>query len=126
MNTSKIVTLSLGLILTLTNVLAQDDISKKAHKKIQFEYKTIDDKGYLNGEAIIDYEFCIPKNEKKVAGVMSIDSTTAMPRRAKGRIGCSEDEWLCIVNNHSPGWKERLFAIASLPYVKRIVQTHYE
>jgi len=49
-----------------------------------------------------------------------------MPRRAKGRIGCSEDEWLCIVSNHNPGWKERLFAFASLPYVKRIVKTQYE
>lgn len=126
MTTSDIVTLSIGLMLTLTNIQAQEDISKRAHKKIQFEYTVIDDKGYLNGETIIDYEFCIPKDEKKVAGIMAIDSTIAMPRRAKGRIGCSEDEWLCIVSNHSAGWKERLFAIASLPYVKRIIQTHYE
>ena len=126
MKATKILSLPLAFFITLSVSFSQEDISKRALRKIEFEHSTIDDRGYMNGEIMVDYEFCIPKDEKKAAGITAIDPEIIMPRQAKGRIGCSEDQYLCIVSNHTPGWRERLFAIASLPYVKRIIQTEYE
>ena len=126
MNSYKIFTFSLAFFICLSGTLSQEDVTKKALRKIEFEHSTIDERGYLNGEIMLDYEFCIPKDEKKVAGITSIDPEVIIPRQAKGRIGCSEDQYLCINSNHTQDWRERLFAIASLPYVKRIIQTEYE
>jgi len=99
---------------------------KKVLQKIEFDYASISDEGLINSEVSVDYEFCIPKDDAKVAEIKSIEPDVKMPSMAKGRIGCSKEEWLCIVNTSGPEWKEKLYAIASLPYVKKIVQTYYE
>lgn len=121
----KLINLSLAFFFYLTGTICQD-IPKEELAKIEFEYAAIDDRGLLNGEISIDYEFCIPKDDSLAAQVTSIEPEIVIPRLAKGRIGCSKEEWLCIVSTHDPKWKDKLFAFASLPYVKRIVQTHYE
>ena len=94
--------------------------------KIEFDPKTVDERGLLNGTVAIDYEFCIPKDENKVEEIKSIVADVKIPRMAKGRVGCTDDQWLCIVTTNNEKWKEQLMSIAALPYVKRIVQTHYE
>lgn len=93
--------------------------------KIDFDITTIDANG-MQGGTFVDYEFCIPMDEDKVAEVKSIEPEVVMPAKAKGRIRCGEDEFLCIVSTKGEKWKEKLNAIASLPYVKRIIQTYYE
>jgi len=122
----KTITLLLAFFVILSASKCQDNESKKTLNKIEFDYSAVDDKGLMNSEVAIDYEFCIPMDEARIAEVKAIEPDVNMPRMAKGRIGCSEEEWLCIVSTNGPKWKERLYAIASLPYVKRIVQTHYE
>ncbi len=102
------------------------EVSKKTLRKIEFDQSMIDQKGLLIGTVMVDYEFCIPKNETSVAEVKAIEPDVNIPRLAKGRIGCSAEEYVCIVSTKGPEWKERLYAIASLPYVKRIIQTDYE
>lgn len=126
MNSPKLISFLAIFFLVLSGSKCQNDPDKKIISKIEFDHKAIDDKGLINSEVAIDYEFCIPKDDAKVAEVKKIEPGVQMPRMAKGRIGCSDTEWLCIVSTNGPGWKERLYAIASLPYVKRIVQTHYE
>lgn len=95
-------------------------------QKIEFDYTAVDERGLINGQVALDYEFCIPKDEAKVAEIKKIVPDVLIPLRAKGRIRCSENEWLCIVGTNDQQWKEKLLKIASLSYVKRIVQTHYE
>jgi len=99
--------------------------SKKNLAKIDFSHEGINDQGMQN-DVPVDYEFCIPKDEEKVAEVKSIEPGVTIPRMAKGRIGCSEEQYLCIVSSREAGWKKRLYRIASLPYVKKIIQTDYE
>ena len=111
-------------------ILIQESNCNKASaknnlKKIEFDITSIDEKG-LQGGTIVDYEFCIPKEEDKIAAIKSIEPTVIMPNMAKGRIGCGQDEQLCIVSTNSGDWKDKLSTIASLHYVKRIIKTYYE
>ena len=94
--------------------------------KIQFDYSAIDDNGLRNGEVAVDYEFCIPADQDILDQVMKIDQGVRVMKSSKGRIGCTAQQWLCINSTHSPGWKNKLYAIASLSYVERIEETFYE
>ena len=102
------------------------EASKKTLNKIEFDYSGLDDNGMISSEQAVDYEFCIPREEEKLTEIKSIVPEVTIPGMAKGRIGCSKEEYLCIVSTKGPDWKERLYAIASLPYVKKIIQTYYE
>lgn len=94
--------------------------------KIKFDYSAIDDAGLRNGEVAVDYEFCIPADQSILDQVMKIDQGVRVMKSSKGRIGCTDQQWLCINSTHKAGWKENLFAIASLGYVERIEETFYE
>jgi hypothetical protein len=94
--------------------------------KIQFDYSTIDDHGLRNGEVAVDYEFCIPADTAILEQVLKIDQGVRVMKSSKGRIGCTDQQWLCINNTHNPDWKKKLYAIASLSYVERIAETFYE
>ena len=126
MKTFRILCLSFLCLATMSASKCQDNSSKEAMNKIEFDPKTVDERGLLNGTVAIDYEFCIPKDENKVEEIESIVADVKIPRMAKGRVGCTDDQWLCIVTTNNEKWKEQLMSIAALPYVKRIVQTHYE
>ena len=94
--------------------------------KIKFDYAAIDDSGLRNGEVAVDYEFCIPADQQILDQVMKIDQGIRVMKSSRGRIGCTDQQWLCINSTHSPGWKNKLYAIASLSYVERIEETFYE
>ncbi len=94
--------------------------------KIKFDYAAIDDSGLRNGEVAVDYEFCIPADQQILDQVMKIDQGIRVMKSSRGRIGCTDQQWLCINSTHSPGWQKKLFAIASLSYVERIEETFYE
>jgi len=101
-------------------------MQKLMFKKIAFDYSSIDSHGLRNGEAAVDYEFCIPANEAIVQEVMKIDAGIRVMKGSSGRIGCSKSQWLCINTTHSEGWKDKLHKIAYLDYVDRIQETFYE
>jgi len=94
--------------------------------KIKFDYAAIDDSGLRNGEVAVDYEFCIPADQKILDQVMKIDQGVRVMKSSKGRIGCTDQQWLCINSTHNDDWKKHLFAIASLSYVERVEETFYE
>ena len=94
--------------------------------KIKFDYAAIDDSGLRNGEVAVDYEFCIPADQKILDHVMKIDQGIRVMKSSRGRIGCTAQQWLCINSTHSPDWQKKLYAIASLSYVERIEETFYE
>ena len=126
MFTPKAFSVILAFFVILQGSKCQSEESKKILNKIQFDYAAVNDKGMVNNNVAIDYEFCIPMDEDKAEEVRKIEPNVVIPRMAKGRIGCSDNEWLCIVSTNDAKWKEKLYAIASLSYVKRIVQTDYE
>jgi hypothetical protein len=101
--------------------VTQDDINK-----IQFDYSKIDNTGLRHEGVSVDYEFCIPAKKSNGKKILGIEPETQIFSKSKGRSGCSDSEWLCIISNHDNAWKEKLFAIASLPFVERIRQTDYE
>ncbi len=126
MKTIKTISVVLFFFSFLSWSEAQGSVSAEVLSKIGFDYSAVYSNGLANSQVSFDYEFCIPKDDAKAAEVKAIEPDVTMPRLAKGRVGCSENEQLCIVSTHGPKWKDRLYALASLPYVKRIVQTDYE
>jgi hypothetical protein len=118
------------LLLVILTGLSAVQCTKKMQPihsaKIEFEFSSLDESGLRNGEVAVDYEFCIPASDEQLKEVIAIDPNVRVMKSSKGRIGCSKQQWLCINSTHSPGWKDKLFAIASLSYVERIQQTFYE
>lgn len=101
-------------------------INESARNKIGFDLAAIDAAGLRNGEVSVDYEYCIPADEKTLKKVQDIDPKVKLMKTSKGRIGCTKDQWLCISNTHDPAWKEKLLAIAALDFVERMEETVWE
>lgn len=102
------------------------DISDDVLAKIAFDYSNIDETGLRRGTVGVDYEFCIPATDEALQEVMKIDPKVKVMQKSKGRIGCTEGQWLCINSTHTDQWKEKLYAIAALEFVERIQETVYE
>jgi hypothetical protein len=112
--------------LTTSASQCSEKINKEALAKIQFDYSSLDENGLYRGERSLDYEFCIPATETNRKTILDCESDTRIMEKSKGRIGCAEGQWLCIVSTNDPEWKRKLYKIASLPYVDRIIETVYE
>ena len=97
-------------------------------KKVKLDFRKFDHEGLAGptGDKIsANYEFCIPALEKNWKVVQKID-TTAQRIGGKGRVRCSEQEWLVIGSTHQKNFQHVLFRLASLPYIKEIQETYYE
>ena len=121
---------SLTWLVPLALSFAAAHCARPAHdamnQKIGFDTSAIDANGLRNGEVALDYEYCIPATAGAEAEVRKVDPDVRMMKQSRGRIGCSTTQWLCISSTHHPDWKKRLNGIAGLPYVERIIETHYE
>jgi len=95
-------------------------------QKVHFDITGIDDHGLRNGEVAVDYEYCIPADKQSLDKVRAIDPNVRCLETARGRIGCSKSEWLCISSTHGPDWKDRLGRLASLPFIHEFREVHYE
>lgn len=97
-------------------------------KKVRIDFKALDENGLAGnsgGKVAVNYEFCIPKEKKKWRQVQKIDPT-AQRTTGKGRIRCSDAQWLIIGSTHQARYKRVLYELARLPYVERIEETHWE
>ena len=97
--------------------------------KIKFDLEQLDENGLLgppDGKRALSYEFCIPLKEEYAAEVQSIDSTVTILQHASGRIGCSDNEYLCLGNTHQKNYQEVLFKLSRLEYVKKIEESFFE
>ena len=95
-----------------------------ARDKITFDISQISADGLIgSGDNLrsLSYEFCIPKNSESLAEIKKIDPEISFSQ-SKGRIGCTENQYLCIGDTHKPNWLEILNTIAHLDYVERIDQ----
>ena len=97
------------------------------NSKIEFNITSIDKNGLLgpdNGKVSLAYEFCIPQTKEAKEQLIQIDPTINF-YLSPGRIQCSQQEYLCIVET-KVGWKSTLFQIASLEFVTKIKKSYFE
>jgi len=97
--------------------------------KVDFDLDELDDNGLVgppDGKVAVAYEFCVPKDQKLVDEVRSIDPTIAIHAESRGRVGCSPMEVLCLGSTNQPGFREVLERLCGLEYVRRIERTWYE
>lgn len=118
------------LILSLLGapVMGVGDDASVGNAKIGIDLSIVDESGLYGppeGLRALHYAFCIPNRSEPVASVRRIDGSVRM-HRARGRIGCSATELLCIGTTHQPSYREVLAALSRLPYVARIDQAFFE
>ena len=94
--------------------------------KVHFDYTNLDAGGFRNGISHVDYEFCIPREDKALEQVRKIEPDVKVMKSSRGRIGCTDQQWLCIVSTADDEWKKKLEQIATLSFVQRIEETFYE
>ena len=82
--------------------------------------------GPADGSRSVAYEFCIPSNDEAYQQVRMIDPSLQIQPDSPGRIGCAENQSLCIGETHQPGWHEVLQKLAALNYVSEIRQSDFE
>ncbi len=117
------------MILTLTVSCLHPSPNTSSSPKITFDPSLLNDEGLYGppgGLRSLDYEFCIPTKEVYVEQVRKIDRSLVVHKKAKGRIACSQQEYLCIGNTHQSNFREVLAQLAALDYIKKIDQTFYE
>ncbi len=99
-----------------------------AWKKIKMDFRRFDNDGLTGpagGKVAANYEFCIPASEKYWRQVKAIDKT-AQKSGGKGRVACSDKEWLVIGSTHQPHFQRVLYELASLAFIRDIQETFYE
>lgn len=83
-------------------------------------------RGPDDGLVTVSYEFCVPKDEATFAELRKIAPDVAIQAGSKGRIGCGEDQALCIGSTSGENWREVLIGIAKLGYVAEIRECYFE
>ena len=104
------------------------DGSLAASAKIRFDVTVLDPAGLYgppDGLRALSYEFCIPDSRSTAAEVRALDKTVVM-HKARGRIGCGDQQLLCIGHTHQRDFRAVLEALSALPYVARIDQAFFE
>jgi hypothetical protein len=83
-------------------------------------------RGPEDGLVSVSYEFCVPNNDRSLAEVQKIAPGVAIHAGSRGRIGCTEDQALCIGSTSGANWREVLLGLAKLDYVTEIRECHFE
>jgi hypothetical protein len=97
-------------------------------KKVKINLSRFDTEGLsggADGKVAGNYEFCIPKEEKKWKTIQKIDAT-AQKNDGRGRIGCTDQQWLVIGSTHQKNYRRVLYELASLDFIEKIEETHWE
>ncbi|MBF2048913.1 MAG: hypothetical protein IGS54_16375 [Elainella sp. C42_A2020_010] len=100
-----------------------ESFSQSSVEKITFDLTAISPAGLIGGATSlqsVSYEFCIPASETHRIEVQAIDPSVQYFPHSRGRIGCGDDQILCIGHTHQPRWREILHQLADLDYVERI------
>jgi hypothetical protein len=96
--------------------------------KIELDLTKLDAKGLRgppNGKVSVSYEFCIPNTAKCKAAVKAIDPKVRFMPGSRGRIGAGKNECLCVGETRAD-FRTVLKRLADLPYIKRIIECHWE
>ena len=104
------------------NLVKEKLNSNNTLDKINFDISLISPDGLIGSSdnlRSVSYEFCIPKNPQSLAEVQKIAPEISFSQ-SKGRIGCTENQYLCIGDTHNPNWLEILKALSHLDYIQKI------
>ena len=82
-------------------------------------------KGPRDGLVAVHYEFCIPNTSQHRKEIESIDSTITF-QYARGRIGCTKEQILCLGHTAQPHFREVLQKLSDKDYIFRIEQAWFE
>lgn len=99
-----------------------------ASKKIELDLTKLDANGLggpTDGKVCVSYEFAIPNTAKCKAEVRAIDKSVRFMPGSRGRIRAGKDECLCIGETNAE-FRTVLGKLADLPYIKRIIECHWE
>ena len=124
-----LVGLFLNLYPLLSDCRAEAQVQVDPRSKITFSLEQLNESGLYGpprGLRALHYEFCIPAAPELEAQVQQIDPTIQVSKTSPGRVGCTEEEYLCVGNTHQPDFRMVLHKLANLPYVKRIDQAFFE
>lgn len=97
--------------------------------KIRFDLERLNPEGLQGppgGLRALHYEYCIPHRNNAIDVVTAIDPTLTIQQGSPGRIGCSEEELLCLGHTNQPGYRAVLEQLASLPTVREIREAFFE
>jgi hypothetical protein len=97
--------------------------------KITFDTAVIHEdglRGPADGLVAVSYEFCIPAKDECYQQVRAIDPRIQIMQGTRGRIGCSNDQALCIGQTHQPNFRQVLQKLAALEYVTEIRECVFE
>jgi hypothetical protein len=97
--------------------------------KIKFDLGAIHPdglRGRPDGLVSVSYEFCIPKEDVFREEVQRMDPSVRIYAGSRGRIGCSQDQALCIGSTHQPHWRQILLQLASRSYIEQIRECFFE
>jgi hypothetical protein len=96
--------------------------------KIELDLSKLDANGMRgsgSGKVLAAYEFAIPNTDKCKAEVKAIAPGIRIMSGSRGRIRAGKDECLCIGETDA-NYRTVLKRLADLPYVKRIIECHFE
>jgi len=99
-----------------------------ASPKIELNLAQLDNDGLRGppgGKVSLSYEFSIPNTEKCRGAVKAIDPSIQFMPGSAGRMGAGKGECLCI-GTTGKGYRDTLRRLAALPFVKRIIECHFE
>jgi hypothetical protein len=98
-------------------------------RKIRIDFNQIDAAGLsgpANGKVSVTYEFCIPREQRLWKEVKKIDPSAQKQIAGRGRVNCSDTQWLILGNTHQKNYKKILYELAKRPYIERIEEVFYE
>ena len=98
-------------------------------EKVHINFKKLDQDGLAGtkeGKVAVNYEFCLPAEEKYWKKVQKIDKTAQKFIGSNGRSGCTKVQWLIVGSTHQPHFQRVIYELAALPYVTQIQETFWE
>lgn len=126
----KTIKITLGILAFLAllrcSVLKSKEV-KQAEDKMNFTFSKLDKDGLTKDrKTSLAYEFCIPNEAEYLDKIKSIDESIAIYKSSTGRIGCGENQILCIGETEGKDYKNILISLTQLPYVKSINESFFE
>jgi heat shock protein HslJ len=100
-----------------------------AKPKIRFDVERLNAQGLIgppDGLRALDYEYCIPDQPEVIRQVQAIDPTLQIQKGSPGRVGCDQNQLLCLGNTHQADFRSVLERLAALPFVTAIHQAFFE
>lgn len=97
--------------------------------KITFDLDQIGEDGLgkqAGSKVAIDYEYCIPADEKYVTIIQKIDPNFKIMKKSRGRIGCTKSQWLCMGNTYQKDWRNVLLTLADQTFIAQIDRAFFE